>query len=151
MIQDYHLQTHHFQESNWRIQSIMEIWIVYVFIFKAGTHSTALSQYISVPAKSGITIIKWHTLPVLMAIWNGVRVTNESAGCVHLDVCGTKLRSFGPKQGNGQSVTVPVLTSNNMLLLQPPLWTAQEQVDMWMLSSGGNMSVAREMLPRQSR
>ena len=42
MIRDYHLQRHHFQETNWRIQSIDEIWIVRVFI-KAGTHSTALS------------------------------------------------------------------------------------------------------------
>jgi len=50
MIRDYHLQRHHFQETNWRIQSIDEIWIVRVFI-KAGTHSTALSQYPSIPAK----------------------------------------------------------------------------------------------------
>jgi hypothetical protein len=35
---------------------------------------------------------------------------------------------------------------NNILLSQPPLRTAQEQVDMWMLSCSGNMSVAREML-----
>jgi len=57
-------------------------------------------------------------------------------------------RGLGPKPGNGRSVTVPVLPSNNILLSQPPLWTAQEQVDMWMLSCSGNMSVAREMLPR---
>jgi len=28
MIQDYHLQRHHFQDTNWRIQSIEEIWII---------------------------------------------------------------------------------------------------------------------------
>jgi len=38
---------------------------------------------------------------------------------------------------------------NNILLSQPPFWTAQEQVDMWMLLSSGNMSVARDMLLRQ--
>jgi hypothetical protein len=51
IIRDYHLQRHHFQETNWRIQSIDEIWIIRVFIFKAGTHSMVLSQYISIPAK----------------------------------------------------------------------------------------------------
>jgi len=51
MIRDYHLQRHHFQETNWRIQSIDKIRIIRVFIFKAGTHSTALSQYPSIPAK----------------------------------------------------------------------------------------------------
>jgi len=94
MIQGYHLQRHHFQETNWRIQSIDEIWIIRVFIFKAGTHSMALSQYISIPAQSEITLIKRHTLPVLMAIWNGIRITNGSAGGAHLDVCGTKLPRF---------------------------------------------------------
>jgi len=50
MIRDYHLQRHHFQETDWRIQSIDEMWIIRVFI-NAGTHSTVLSQYISIPAK----------------------------------------------------------------------------------------------------
>jgi len=50
MIRDYHLQRHHFQETNWRFQSIDEIWIVRVFI-NAETDSTALSQYPSIPAK----------------------------------------------------------------------------------------------------
>jgi len=35
---------------------------------------------------SKITIINRHTLPVLMVIWNGLRLTNGSAGCAHLDV-----------------------------------------------------------------
>jgi hypothetical protein len=43
MIRDYHLQRHHFQNSNWRIHSIEEIWIIRVSI-SAGTHSAALSQ-----------------------------------------------------------------------------------------------------------
>ena len=51
MIRDYHLQRHYFLETNWRIQSIEEIWIIQVVILKAGTHCTALSQYISIPAK----------------------------------------------------------------------------------------------------
>jgi len=51
MIRDYHLLRHHFLVTNWRIQSIEEIWIIRVFIFKAGIHSTALSQYIFIPAK----------------------------------------------------------------------------------------------------
>jgi hypothetical protein len=66
IIRDYHLQRHHFRETNWSIQSIKEIWIIPVFIFKAGTHSTIISQYLSVPAKSGITIITLHTLPVFL-------------------------------------------------------------------------------------
>jgi len=30
IIRDYHLQRHHFQETNWRIQSIDEIWTIRV-------------------------------------------------------------------------------------------------------------------------
>jgi len=90
MIQDYHLQRHHCQETNWRIQSIDEIWIIRVFT-NAGTHSMVLSQYIYT---SEITIIKRHTLAVLIAIWSGHRITNGPAGCAHLDVCGTKLPRF---------------------------------------------------------
>ena len=44
MIRNYHIQRHHFQETNWRIQSIDEIWKIQVFI-NAGTHSMVLSQY----------------------------------------------------------------------------------------------------------
>jgi hypothetical protein len=58
-------------------------------------------------------------------------------------------RGVEPKPRNGRLVTVRVLPSTNeMLLTQSTLWTAQEQVDLWMLSSVGNMSVARDMLPR---
>jgi len=149
MIQDYHLQRHHFQDTNWRIQSTDEIWIISVFIFKAGTHSTALSQYISVPAKvlllSGIhyqSLRRYGTDSEFQMDLLDVPISMYVV---------PNCRGFGPKPGNGQSVTVPVLPSNNMLLSQPPLWNAQEQVDMWMLSSSRNMSVAREMLPRQSR
>jgi len=60
-------------------------------------------------------------------------------------------RGLGSKPGNGLSVTVPVLPSRNISLSQPPLWTAQPHVDMWMLSSSGNISVGQELLPRQSR
>jgi hypothetical protein len=35
---------------------------------------------------SKISIIKRNTLSVLMVIWNGLRLTNGSAGCAHLDV-----------------------------------------------------------------
>jgi len=148
MIRDYHLQRHHFEETNWRIQSIDEIWIIRVFIFKAGTHSTVLSQYISVPAKSGITIIKRHTLPVLMVIWNRLRITIDLLDVPISMYVVPNCRGLGPKPGNGRSVTLPILPPNNILLSQPPLWTAHEQVDMRMLSCSGNMSVAREMLPR---
>jgi hypothetical protein len=41
--------------------------------------------------------------------------------------------------------------TNNTLLWQPLLWTAQAQVDMKMLSCSGNMPVARDMQTRQSR
>ena len=91
MIRDYHLQRHHFQDTNCRIQSIEEIWIIRVFIFKAGTHSTALSQYISIAAK--LVLLNGIHYQSLW-IWNGLRITNGSAGCAHLDVCGTKLLRF---------------------------------------------------------
>jgi len=144
MIRDYHLLRHHFQETNWRMQSIDEIWIVRVFI-KAGTHSTALSQYPSIPAK--------------LLLLSGILTSPYGYGTdseLQMDLLDVPIamyvvpncRGFGPKPSNGRSVTVPVLPPNNILLSQPPLWTAQEQVDMWMLSSSGNMSVAREMLPR---
>jgi len=43
---------------------------------------------------SKISIIKRNTLRVLIAIWNGLQITNGSARCAHLDVCGTKLPRF---------------------------------------------------------
>ena len=50
-------------------------------------------------------------------------------------------QSLGPKVANVGLVTVPVIPipSNTILLLHPHLWSAQEQVDMWMQSSSGNM------------
>jgi len=148
MIRDYHLQRRHFQDTIWRIQSIDETWIVRVFIFKPGTHSTALSQYISIPAKLLLSIAT-HYYP--QSSW-GYGVDSQ----LQMDLLDVPIsmyvvpncHGFGPKPGNGRSVNVPVFPSNNIHLSQPPLWTAQEQGDMWMLVSGGNMSVAREMLPR---
>jgi len=105
----------------------------------------ALSQYPSIPAKllllSGIL-----TSPY------GYEMDSE----LQMDLLDVPIsmylvsnsRGFGRKPGNGRSVTVPVLPSDNILLLQPPLWTAHEQVDMWMLSCSGKMSVVREMLPK---
>jgi hypothetical protein len=130
MIRDYHLHMRHFQDTNWRIQSIDEIWIIRVFIFKAGTHSTALSQYISIPAKLLLSI-GTHYYP--QSSW-GYGVDSE----LRMDLLDVPIsmfvvpncRGFGPKPGNGRSVTVLVLPSNSILLSQPPLWTAQEQVDM---------------------
>jgi len=49
---------------------------------------------------------------------------------------------FGPEHGNGRLATLPGLSSNNILLAHAPLWTTDEPVEMWMLSSSGNMSVA---------
>jgi hypothetical protein len=111
----------------------------------AGTHSTALCQYPSIREKllllSGI-----FTSPY------GYGMDSE----LQMDLLDVPIsryvvptcRGIGGRPGNGQSVTVPVLPSNNILLSQPPLWTAQEQVQMWMLLCTGNMSVVREMLPR---
>ena len=106
---DYHLQRRHFQDTKWRIQSIDEIWIVRVFI-KPGTHSTALSQYPSIPAKllflSGIL-----TSPY------GYGMDSES----QMDLLDVPISMYdvvpncwgvGPKPGKGRSVTVPVLPSN---------------------------------------
>jgi hypothetical protein len=118
MIQDYHLQRHHFPETNWRIQSIDEIWIIRVFILKARTHSTALSQYPSIPTKllllSGIV-----TSPY------GYRMDSELQ-MDRLDVPMSMYvvpngEGFRPKPGNGRSVTLPVLPPNHILLSQPPL------------------------------
>jgi hypothetical protein len=71
MVQHYHLHRHHIRDTNWRIQSIDGIWIIRVFIFEAGTHSTELSQYISIPAQlllsSGIHY---------QSLWSGLRITN---------------------------------------------------------------------------
>lgn len=55
-IRGCHLQRLHFQETNWRIWSIDEIWIILDFNFKAGTHSPALSWYISLPAELLLSI-----------------------------------------------------------------------------------------------
>jgi len=149
IIRDYHLQRHHFRETNWRIQSIEEIWIIRVFILKAGTHSTALSQYISIPAKlqllSGIHY---------QSLWRHGMDSELQMDLLDVPISMyvvANCRGLGPKPGNGRSVSAPVIPPNNILLSQPPLWTAQEQVDMWMLSCSGNMSVAWDMLPRQSR
>jgi hypothetical protein len=149
MIWDYDLQRHHFQEMNWRIQSTKEIWITRVFIFKARTHSTSLSRYISITAK--VLLLSWiHYL----SRWQ-YGMDSE----VHMDLLDVPIsmyvvpncRGVCSKPGNGQLVTVPVLPSHNILLWQPLSWTAQEHVDMGMRSSSGNISVAREMLPRQLR
>jgi len=42
-------------------------------------------------------------------------------------------RKLRPNPTNGCLVTVPVLTSNNIPLSQPPRCTAQEKADMWMV------------------
>jgi len=105
---DYHLPRRHFRDTKWRIQSIDEIWIVRVFI-KPGTHSTALSQYPSIPAK-------FLFLSGILTSPYGYGMNSESQMDL-LDVpismydvvpncCG-----FGPKPGKGRSVTLPVLPS----------------------------------------
>jgi hypothetical protein len=45
MIRDYHLQRHHFQETNWRIQSVDEIWTIRVSSLRPG-HIPRHSVYI---------------------------------------------------------------------------------------------------------
>jgi len=109
MIRDYHPQRYHFRETNWRIQSIEEIWIIRVFI-NAGTHSTVLSQYISVPAKLLLlTGIHYQSL-----WWYGrdlefrMDLLDVPISMYVVPNC----RGLGPKPGNGRSVTVPVLPSN---------------------------------------
>ena len=84
MIRDYHLQRGDFQETNWRIQSINRGDMDNMSFHQCwdSFHGTQ-SIYIST---SKSTIINRHTLPVLMLIWNGLRITNGSAGCAHLDV-----------------------------------------------------------------
>jgi len=125
MIRDYHLQWYLFQETNWRIQSIDEIWIIRGFI-NAGTHSTVLGQFISIPAKvlllSGIhyqslwrygvdSELQIDLLDVLFSMYEVV----------------PSCRGVGPKPSNCRSVSVPVLPSiNHILLSQPPLRTSLE-------------------------
>ena len=140
IIRDYHLQRRHLQETNWRIQSIEEIWIIRVFI-NAGTHSTVLSQYISLPAKLLLLCGIYY-----QSLWRYGMDSEFQMDLLDVPISMYAIpnsRGFGPKPGNGRLVTVPVLPSNNILLSQPPLWTAHERVDMWMLSSSGNISVAR--------
>jgi hypothetical protein len=107
MIRDYHLHRCHFQDSNWRIQSINEMWIICVLI-TAGTHSTLLSQYISIPGKS--------------LLFSGILTSpygygmDSALSMALLDVpisiyVVPNCRHFGHEPGNGQLVTVPVVPS----------------------------------------
>jgi len=112
MIRDYHLQRRHFQDTNWTIQSIDEIWIIWVFIFQAGTHSTALSQYISVAAKllllSGIHYqsLWWYGMDSELPMdWLDVPISMYNV----LQNC----RGWVLKPSNGWSATVPVPPSTN--------------------------------------
>jgi len=110
MIRDYHLQRHHFQDTNWRIQSIEEIWIIRVFIFKAGTHSTALSQYISIPAK-------WMLISGIhyQSLWRYGMDSDFPIDLLDVTISMYDVvqncRSLGPKPSNGRLVTVLVLPS----------------------------------------
>jgi len=110
IIQDYHLQRHHFQDTNWRIQSIEEIWIIRVFI-NAGTHSTVLSQYISIPAKI-LLLSSIH----YQSLWRYGMDTELQLDLLDVPISMYDVvqncRGFGHKPGNGRSVTVPVLPSN---------------------------------------
>jgi len=98
---------------------------------------------------SKITIIMWHALPFLMVMeWTqnqewiswmctSRRMRYQSAAVLPLNpvIVDRSLCWF---------YTEP----KNILLLQAPLRTAHEQVEMWMVSCRGNMSGAREMLLR---
>jgi hypothetical protein len=110
MIRDCHLHRHHFQETNWWIQSIDEIWIIAVFIFKAGTHSMALSQYPSIQAKLLLLI----GIPY-QSIWQYGLDSELPLDLLDVPISMYDVvqncRGLGPKPGNGQSVTVPVLPS----------------------------------------
>jgi len=68
-----------------------------------------------------------HTFRVLMAIWSGLRIQMDLLD-VPISMYDVVLncRGLGPKPGYTRSVNVPVLPSNNILLSQPPSWTAQE-------------------------
>ena len=111
MVPDYHLQRRHIQDTNWRIQSIDEIWIIRVFIFKAGTPSTPLSQYISLPAKLLLSIGR-HYYP--QSSWRYGMDSELWMDLLDVPISMYVLPDFrccGPKPGNGRSVTVRVLPS----------------------------------------
>jgi hypothetical protein len=115
VVPDSHLHRDHFRETNWRIQSIGEIWIIWVFISKAGTHSMALSQYISIPAQ-WVLLNGMHCQSMW---WYGMdselrmNLLDVPISMYMVPYC----VGFGPKAGNYWSVTVLVIPSNNILFL----------------------------------
>jgi len=111
MIRDYHLQRFHFQDTNWRILSTDEICIIRVFIH-AWTHSTVLSQSYLYQQNQELLLssgIHYQSIWWYGADWE-LRIDLVDVPISMCDVV-QNCRSLGPKPGNGQLVTVPVLPS----------------------------------------
>ena len=66
------------------------------------------------------------TPSVYLTIWNGLEIRVDLLDVSISTYVVPNYRGLGPEPGNGRSVLVPVLPSTNLLLLQPPLWTAIE-------------------------